>query len=500
MQAADPPTSLTVAIVGGGFTGAAVALQLARTWSGTAEAPRILVFEPRANLGRGLAYDTRDPAHRVNVPAAKMSLDPRHETAFQEWYLSSGEAEDDEDAWAPDGRLYPRRAAFGRYVSENLAPFLKDGSVRHMRTTVEEILTGRGSFDILDRDSQRYQAACVVIATSHPPPSPLGDLAARLAGDPRFIPDATRPTALGQVASDDRVLIIGSGLTAADVIASLDRRGHRGQITVFSRRGLRSRGHAPVAMEPIGDFVTTPSRSVTSLVRRVRQAVREAEAAGLGWQPVFDQLRSQGGQIWRALSLQERRRLVRHIRPFWDVHRFRIAPQLMEVLERRIAEGSLRFLAASLLEVDAAGPAQPIGITLRHRRSRDIERFDVDQVVVTTGPAHAGIIGHQAFLRGLHAQGLVHIDDTGLGLACDDQSRALDLKGVPVPGLYIAGPLARGTFGELMGLPQVSEHAIAVADEVGRVLVQDTDGAEAGPAGGVPPFSISRAPDRRSAR
>lgn len=476
-----PEDSVTVAIIGGGFTGAAVALQLARSrsLSRTGRSLRVLVFEPRVELGRGLAYDTRDPAHRINVPAAKMSLDPGHELEFQNWYLASGDAGEDDEALAADGKLYPRRAAFGRYVFESIRPYLEDGTVRHIRSLVERVQPEGDRFEIRDQDDIRHAADHVVIATSHPPPSAPGTLGTILSGDPRFIPDATKPNALSVVGVEDRVLIIGAGLTAADVIASLDKKGHRGKITVFSRRGLRSRGHATVASEPIGDFLTPPARSVRSLVRRVREAVKEAEARGLGWQPVFDQLRGQGGQIWRALPPEERRRLVRHIRPFWDVHRFRIAPQLMEVLDRRVVEGSLRFLAASLLNVDYAGHAAPIGITLRHRASQTVEDLDVDVVVVTTGPAHGSIIAHQAYLRGLNAQGLVRIDDSGLGIACDDQSRALDRYGAATPGLYIAGPLARGTFGELMGLPQVSEHAIAVANEIARTI---NDKARAAPA------------------
>lgn len=69
-QAKKPPT---IAIIGGGFTGAAVAWNLARkTQPGHV---RIVIYEPRARLGGGLAYDTADPAHRINVPADRMSLD-----------------------------------------------------------------------------------------------------------------------------------------------------------------------------------------------------------------------------------------------------------------------------------------------------------------------------------------------------------------------------------------------------------------------------------------
>jgi cation diffusion facilitator CzcD-associated flavoprotein CzcO len=61
----------TVAIVGGGYSGAVLAWHLHRT------APyqhNIIFIEPRPEIGRGLAYDSRDPAHRINVPALKMNL------------------------------------------------------------------------------------------------------------------------------------------------------------------------------------------------------------------------------------------------------------------------------------------------------------------------------------------------------------------------------------------------------------------------------------------
>src|SRR5436305_15300555 len=99
------PDLPAVVIVGGGFSGTAIAYQLARlVEAGTA---RILVVEPRPWLGGGIAYSTSDPAHRVNVPAARMSIDPDDLAHFSNWVTAEGIVESDPDGATADGRVFP---------------------------------------------------------------------------------------------------------------------------------------------------------------------------------------------------------------------------------------------------------------------------------------------------------------------------------------------------------------------------------------------------------
>ncbi len=283
-----------VAIIGGGFTGAVVAANLARNTIG--QAVDIIVFEPRARLGAGLAYDTSDPAHRINVPAARMSLLPDEPDDFLHWLEAEGEPRDDQDALAEDGNLYPRRAVFGRYVGDFIASFLRSGQVRHYRERVVQIIRVGDQWRIKADGGTDILACIAIVATTHPAPSAPRNIAKALAGHPRFVADSTLSDALSVIRENDRVLVIGNGLTAADVIASLRCRGHHGPITALSRRGLRSRGHATTTQEPYGDFFTDPSTTALSLLRRVRLAIREAQAAGNCWHAVFDALRAQGGR------------------------------------------------------------------------------------------------------------------------------------------------------------------------------------------------------------
>lgn len=446
-----------IAIIGGGFSGAALAWHLARD---TSTPKRITVFEPRPFLGAGLAYGTTDPQHRVNVPASRMSIDTSQPDDFAIWIRQTDALAGDPAACRPDGHAFPARAVFGRYVADRLAPALHSGAVTHLRRKVTDVhRSPDGRWVLTDIAGQATTADIVVIATSHPapqPPEPLRDLHLPAGQHPVLVTNPWQAGALEDIAPSDRILVVGTGLSMADAVVTLTAHGHGGKITAISRRGQRSRGHAAQAVDPVGQFASPPSRTARALLRRIRHAL--AYHPGLPWQAVFDRIREQAPDIWAALSLPERRRLIRHLRPFWDTHRFRIAPQAEDVLHARARAGTLDIMAARLAAVRVSRGC--LVTTLRHGDT--VWDATYDAIITTTGPGHGAIIHTVPYLRGLAAAGLVEMDATGLGLHVDALGRAC-VGGVHDGTLFVAGPLARGRFGELMGLPEVTRHAEKLA-------------------------------------
>ena len=261
------------------------------------------------------------------------------------------------------------------------------------------------------------------------------------------------------------MLIVGSGLTGVDVVASLEAQGYRGAITMISRRGLVSRGPAAEAFPAEGDFVTKPARSASELLARVRSAVRRAEAQGRSWQRVPDGVREQGQAIWLALTHDARLRIVRRLRPFWDAHRFRAAPLIHALIGRKRFDGVAQAHEGAARR-SAEGARRLRSAASRSARRRKIVEKRFERIVVAAGPAHGSIFDAQPYLSDLAAAGLVASDPIGLGLWTDRDGHALGRSGQPRTNLFVAGPLARGAFGELMGLPQVSVYAEFIARQI----------------------------------
>src|SRR5688572_468282 len=100
-----------IAIIGGGFCGVALTIRLLRQSAPGAE--RIVIIEPRAELGAGVAYATRDYPYPLNVAAGHMSLDGAAPKDFLDFVRSQGI-----NATAGD---YLPRQVYGEYLRGRLA-------------------------------------------------------------------------------------------------------------------------------------------------------------------------------------------------------------------------------------------------------------------------------------------------------------------------------------------------------------------------------------------
>ena len=470
-EGADAAARLpSVVVVGGGFCGAAFAMHLLRDHAGLAFS--LDVIEPRALLGAGLAYSTTDPQHRINVAASRMSPFIEDDLHLDRWLRGQGVPARDRQAVLPDGRIYAQRAEIGRYMDQlvrEAARARPDVAFRHIRRrAVAARRMARGFVVTLDDGAQRH-ADRLVLAVGHPPP--LLPAALRvLAGDARLVADPWDQAALDAVPRGVDVLIVGTGLTACDVIASLRARGQRGRLIAMSRRGLLPRPRTQQPVEPEGDFSTDPARSARALLRRARAGVAAAEGAGRPWENVIDALRRQGREVWGGLPPAERLRFLRHVRAFWDVHRFQAAPQIADLVAREIASGGLEVIAASLRGVTPDGSGLVARLRPRGAAADAVVERRVGAVAACVGPGHASVVATNAVLASLADAGLLRADPYGLGIEVDAEARCLDAQGRVTEGLFVAGPLARGTDGELMGLPQVSTQPRAVAGRVAAAL------------------------------
>ena len=255
------------------------------------------------------------------------------------------------------------------------------------------------------------------------------------------------------------MLIVGTGLTAVDVVLTLRDVGHAGRIRMVSSHGLLPESHAQGPLPPAPPFVTAG----TPEARSVRAALAAARAAALtadDWRQVVDGFRGQTVAVWRDLPDAERRRFLRHLARRWEVRRHRMAPQIAAVVADLRAAGRL-VVERGRVSALAASDERIRATVVAGGAVRDI---DVDAVVVCTGPS--GDPRRDPFLARLIDSGLVTTHPLGIGIAVDDPGRALGADGTADPHLWTIGSLRRGADWESTAVPDLRVQARDIASAI----------------------------------
>ena len=427
-------TAAQAAVIGGGLSGALQAIHLLR------EGARRVVLIERARIpGRGVAYGTDRPEHLLNVPARRMSAFPDEPDHFVCWYAERGGTAED---FAP-------RMLFGDYVVALLGE--AGAGLEIVRGEAVDV----DGADVVLADGRRIAAETVVLAPGNLPPATPRGIDPEALGE-LWIGDPWAGATAEGLGEGDTILLIGTGLTAIDAALTLEANGFGGRILALSRRGLVPRAHG--LREP----TTAPQEALPAhcigLLRRVRRRSEE-----IGWRSAVHELRNVTQRIWAEAPVAERRRFLRHLRPWWDVHRHKIAPAVAATISRMQAGGRLQFAAGRILSIGADG-----AVRWRRRGGDAAETLHVSRIVNCTGPEHDIVRAGEPLLDALIARGRIRPDPLRIGLDVDRDCHTLHAAGAPCESLYAIGPVTRATFWESVAVPDIRVQAQAVARHILR--------------------------------
>lgn len=440
-----------IAICGGG----ASAVLLLHALRKNADRPlHVTIIEPRVSAGTGMAYATVSPSHLLNVPAGRMSADDADPNEFVDWLTANAPGEDF------TAKSFVPRSLYGAYLKNLLAIAAMDRranvQAKVRRDAVQSIERGAKHWALTLAGGGSVAADAVVIATGNEPPRPcfatddsVGDL---------VLNDPWDTAAKAEIPRTANVALIGSGLTAVDVAMELLDKGHRGQIQMISRHGLLPRRHAPAMVSAPWLLPPYPS-SIAELMRLTRSEAHSIPGQE-SWRMAIDALRPNLPAIWGALGHDDKARFLRHVRPFWEVHRHRMAPEVAARIEGAIARNRIGVQQGRLLAIDSVASG---GLELCVKTAGKLGRSQADVAINCTGPECDPLASRNPLILDLLQRGLAQADQLHLGLDTDVDSRLVGADGTVQAGLYAIGPVARGRLWEVTAVPEIRQQAVELS-------------------------------------
>src|SRR6201987_5283207 len=433
--------STTIAIIGGGVSGALTAFHLVRQ---EAQA-RVILIDKRPDFGLGLAYSTPSLRHLLNVPAGKISALPDQPDHFLHWVRRNYDPAATEKTFAP-------RAVFGRYIQS----LLKSTSPLEQEIATVVDVRPHGSGAVLKLDNGwELRADLTVPATGNFEPAPLPGITKAATDSGLYRHNAWAAETYAGLDPEATVALIGTGLTGVDVVLRLRELGHRGRIIAASRHGIfpnRHDDYVPLSSSAIP--LDTPATCVAYL-----RALRATIGAGAEWRAAIDSLRETTNELWLRLPIQEKKRFRRHLQHRWDVVRHRMAPPIADIIESELRNSTLEIREGNLEAVDAT----PAGACISVRAHGDSKSFYADRVINCTGPRVNYRRVHSTLLHNLFKRGLVTSGPLGTGFHCSQDGAVIDAGGHASEIIFNLGPGRLGDLIESIAVPEIRQQAVELA-------------------------------------
>ena len=418
-----------ILIVGGGASGVITAIALAR--AGIAP-EQIDIAEPRELLGEGLAYQTRDPHHRLNVPSGKMSAMEEVPNDFAEW--------SDAPAYS-----FMERRSYGSYLRDRLGK-----EIRHVRQSVIDLEpTSRGGITATFSSGEQKSYGVAVLAMGHGK--------ARTPDFLRDVPESSRVIrevwSGAELPQSRNLICFGTGLSFIDLAMTHLSRDPRNRVVAISGSGNLPERHVQSPITPLAPSVA----DVATLVK-LRRYLAEA---GDSWREAIDGLRPITEAMWQGFTIAEREEFLRTDGSAWSRRRHRIAPDVADKVDLEIETVRLIVVKGRVSGVNVNGEHVSVTLESGAKYLGDYLAICIGREYELSDPLSVNLIKEGKTSRG----------PLGMGLAVDVSKGLLrKTDGTSYPQIYAIGPLRSGEAFESTAIPEIRKQASAIAKNLAESL------------------------------
>lgn len=466
----------TLVIIGAGFSGTVAAIEFLRT---APQGSTLIIVNRSGQLAKGLAYGTNSAIHLLNVPAGNMSAIVSEPDSYLDYCKLHDES--------ITSSCFTPRKMYGEYLESLLADAESQarGRVDFKQITGNaKRISACGSGAKIELDTrEELLADQVILALGHFPPQTPPALKA-VKDSAFYISDPWSKKIAQLQDSDAPVLLVGGGLTALDVISSLKKSNHTGDIIMLSRRGLLpiphrvSRGKS-VSHDSLIQNLTQRTPNILNQLRLIRNHIRNHPESN--WRDAIAAIRSITPTLWLNLPEKERRRFLRHLQPYWDVHRHRVAPVTYAVFDESLRTKKIKTLAGRIHSAEETSCG--VNVAVRLRGDLQLTELSARYIINCTGPNSNPSLINEELINNLILDKMISIDPHGLGINVGRDLAVIDNSGTASSWLNYVGPMLKATLWEATAVPELRIHASAVARKVVQRFNEGTTRAADIPSG-----------------
>lgn len=314
-----------VAIIGFGLSGLLAFLNLVTNYKKSPAKLVIRVFEKSRFFTKGIAYSTKNINHLLNVPAYLMGVKDEDREHFFKWLKTNGYPYEKHD--------FVPRQIFGIYLEDILQSALKIAdekgiSYEFLNHEISDIKMLNEHYAI-----EEYAYNHCILATG-----------VRL----KNWSNNFWHIDLNPYLNQKEIHIAGCGLTAFDAVISLRDLNYQGTIFMHSRTQKLPQIHKkPNDSEKKIELPLTLNDAKLPLSLIFKKFVTFCKNSP-NWRLCFDAIRPMTQDFWQHLSVEKKKRFMRHCFRLWNIHRHRCPESQYEIINEMLKSGKLVFAKGRL--------------------------------------------------------------------------------------------------------------------------------------------------------